>query len=220
MSLSFPRVWQVSRIKGSQVDSPGCCISFWAASKHTEQWRSCAEHRRGKAADTKFFAPLSSVPHRVSTAGHTEAEPSQGKQGGHTHTNLGASINTFLLALRIPEYSVLTKKPLRAVEPKTNLRTGHRRVGFRELLYQSSPHSATLHVYIRLYPFLLSTFTIPGYVVIKTQLLRSTVLIERFPLKCWQWWKILPANFAQLNIPSHIYTCSSYQNITTRLIHL
>lgn len=154
MSLSFPRVWQVSRIKGSQVDSPGCCISFWAASKHTEQWRSCAEHRRGKAADTKFFAPLSSVPHRVSNAGHTEAEPSQGKQGGHTHTNLGASINTFLLALRIPKYSVLTKKPLRAVEPKTNLRTGHRRVGFRELLYQSSPHSATLHVYIHLFIFI------------------------------------------------------------------
>lgn len=93
-------------------------------------------------------------PHTVSTTGHTEAEPSQGKQGEHTHTNLGGSINTFLLALRIPEYLVLTKKPLRAVEPKTKLRNGRSRLGFRGLLYQSSPHSATLRVYIHLFIFI------------------------------------------------------------------
>lgn len=61
-----------------------------------------------------------------------------------------SSIKTLLLALRIPECS---KKPLRAVEPKTKLWTGCSSMGFRELLYQSSC-SAILHVYIHLFIFI------------------------------------------------------------------
>lgn len=49
---------------------------------------------------------------------------------------------------RTSEYLVLPKKPQRAAELKTNLRTGHNRVGFGELLYQPSSLSATLCICI------------------------------------------------------------------------
>lgn len=114
---------------------------------------SCAEHREGRQLTQTSLLPLP-CPHRVSPTGYPEAEPSQGKQGEHTHTNFGGSIKTFLLALRIPEYLVLPKKPSRADEPKTKLRTGRSRVGVWELLYQSSPPSATFHVYIHLFIFI------------------------------------------------------------------
>lgn len=60
----------------------------------------------------------------------------------------------FPLALRTPEYLMLPKVALRAVEPKTKLRTECSRVGFRELLYQPSSHSATLHAYIHSFIFI------------------------------------------------------------------
>lgn len=117
---------------------------------------SCAECRRGQAADRNFCTSLSH-PHRVSTTGNPEAEPSQGKQREHTHAHTHQpwrQHKNFPLALRIPEYLLLSKAALRAVEPKTKLRTGCSRVGFSELLYQPFSHSATLHAYIHSFIFI------------------------------------------------------------------
>lgn len=41
--------------------SPGYCILVWGGSEHTELWVSCAEHRRGLAADTET-SPLPAPP--------------------------------------------------------------------------------------------------------------------------------------------------------------
>lgn len=163
------------------MDSPGCCISFWVVCKHTEQWVCCAECRRGQAADTETSPPPSPLSPQ-SLHYRTSAGWAFPRKAGRTYTHklcvVYGSIETLLLALRIPVCLVLLKKPLRAVEPKTKLWTGCSSMGFKELLYQNSCSAMLMFTSICLYPFLLSTFTIPGYFVIKTQLLRSTVLIE------------------------------------------
>lgn len=147
----------------------------------------CAEHRRGQAADTET-SPLPSPPvPRVCATGQSEAEPSQGTQREHMQTGLGGDIKTFFGTNRIPEYVVLPKKPLRAAELKTNLRTGHSRewglgncsTSPGELLYQPSPHSAMLHIYI--YSF---SFRYNKNIAFKIH--SSDRQTDRFPLKRWQ----------------------------------
>lgn len=94
---------------------------------------SCAECRRGQAADRNFSASLSLVPTESPPRGIQRLGlPKESRENIHTQS-LEAAKN-FPLALRIPEYLALPKKPLKAVEPKTKLRTECSRVGFRELL--------------------------------------------------------------------------------------
>lgn len=82
--------------KGSQVASHSQYILGLRASEHTKLWMSCVEHRRGQAADTGT-ALLPSLPAPiVSATGQSKAEPSQGKQGGHTQIGFRGDIKTFL----------------------------------------------------------------------------------------------------------------------------